>query len=74
MFTGDLIHSPIQARYPELVMRVDTDRDQAVATRRRFLRALLRYRHAVLHDAFPVASVGHVKRWGDGFRLEYVKD
>src|SRR6266446_3493328 len=37
VFTGDLIHSPIQARYPELVMRVDTDRDQAVATRRRFL-------------------------------------
>ena len=31
VFTGDLIHSPIQARYPELVMRVDTDRDQAVA-------------------------------------------
>ena len=30
VFTGDLIHSPIQARYPELVMRVDTDRDQAV--------------------------------------------
>ena len=31
VFTGDLIHSPIQARYPELVMRVDTDRDQGVA-------------------------------------------
>ena len=29
VFTGDLIHSPIQARYPELVMRVDTDREQA---------------------------------------------
>ncbi len=27
MFTGDLIHSPIQARYPDLVMRVDTDRE-----------------------------------------------
>jgi len=36
VFTGDLIHSPIQARYPELVMRVDTDRDQAVRTRRNF--------------------------------------
>ena len=30
VFTGDLIHSPIQARYPELVMRVDTDRDLSV--------------------------------------------
>jgi glyoxylase-like metal-dependent hydrolase (beta-lactamase superfamily II) len=37
VFTGDLIHSPIQARYPELVMRVDTDRDQAIRTRRNFL-------------------------------------
>jgi hypothetical protein len=37
MLTGDLIHSPMQARYPELVMRVDTDRDQAVRTRRAFL-------------------------------------
>ena len=29
VFTGDLIHSPIQARYPDLVMRVDYDRKQA---------------------------------------------
>ena len=55
VFTGDLIHSPIQARYPELVMRVDTDRDQARRRRGGVLRALLRHRHAVLHDALPVA-------------------
>jgi hypothetical protein len=23
---------------------------------------------------FPSPSVGHIKRWGDGFRLDYVKD
>jgi hypothetical protein len=22
---------------------------------------------------FPSPSVGHVERWGDGFRLEYLK-
>jgi len=22
---------------------------------------------------FPSPSVGHIKRWGDGFRLDYVK-
>jgi hypothetical protein len=22
---------------------------------------------------FPSPSVGHIKRWGDGFRLEYAK-
>jgi hypothetical protein len=30
-FTGDLIHSPIQARYPDLVMRVDYGQKQASA-------------------------------------------
>src|SRR6266478_3909348 len=37
VLTGDLIHSPIQARYPDLVMRVDYDQKQASATRRAFL-------------------------------------
>jgi glyoxylase-like metal-dependent hydrolase (beta-lactamase superfamily II) len=34
VMTGDLIHSPLQARYPELVMRVDYDPAKATATRR----------------------------------------
>ena len=71
VFTGDLIHSPIQARYPELVMRVDTDRDQAVATRRRFFERYCDTDTLCCTMHFPSPSVGHVKRWGDGFRLEY---
>src|SRR6266568_810328 len=74
VFTGDLIHSPIQARYPELVMRVDTDRDQAVATRRRFFERYCDTDTLCCTMHFPSPSVGHVKRWGDGFRLDYVKD
>ncbi|MBV9586644.1 MAG: MBL fold metallo-hydrolase [Alphaproteobacteria bacterium] len=74
VFTGDLIHSPIQARYPELVMRVDTDRDQAVQTRRRFFERYCDTDTLCCTMHFPSPSVGHVKRWGDGFRLEYVKD
>src|SRR5437870_13643632 len=74
VFTGDLIHSPIQARYPELVMRVDTDRDQAVQTRRRFFERYCDTDTLCCTMPFPSPSVGHVKRWGDGFRLEYVKD
>jgi len=31
-----LIHSPIQARYPDLVMRVNHDAEQASVTRRAF--------------------------------------
>jgi glyoxylase-like metal-dependent hydrolase (beta-lactamase superfamily II) len=74
VFTGDLIHSPIQARYPELVMRVDTDRDQAVATRRAFFERYCDTDTLCCTMHFPSPSVGHVKRWGDGFRLDYVKD
>ena len=73
MFTGDLIHSPIQARYPDLVMRVDTDRDQAVRTRRNFLERYCDTDTLCCTMHFPSPSVGHIKRWGDGFRLEYPK-
>jgi len=72
VFTGDLIHSPIQARYPELVMRVDTDRDQGVATRRRFFERYCDTDTLCCTMHFPSPSVGHVKRWDDGFRVEYV--
>jgi glyoxylase-like metal-dependent hydrolase (beta-lactamase superfamily II) len=74
VFTGDLIHSPIQARYPELVMRVDTDRDLAVATRRRFFERYCDTDTLCCTMHFPSPSVGHVKRWGNGFRLDYVED
>ena len=73
VFTGDLIHSPIQARYPDLVMRVDTDRDQAVRTRRNFLERYCDTDTLCCTMHFPSPSVGHIKRWGDGFRLEYAK-
>ena len=73
VFTGDLIHSPIQARYPDLVMRVDTDRDQAVRTRRSFLERYCDTDTLCCTMHFPSPSVGHNKRWGDGFRLEYAK-
>src|SRR6185312_454861 len=73
VFTGDLIHSPIQARYPELVMRVDTDRDQGVRTRRNFLERYCDTGTLCCTMHFPSPSVGHIKRWGDGFRLEYAK-
>jgi glyoxylase-like metal-dependent hydrolase (beta-lactamase superfamily II) len=73
VFTGDLIHSPIQARYPELVMRVDTDRDQAVRTRRDFFERYCDTDTLCCTMHFPSPSVGHIKRWGDGFRLEYAK-
>jgi glyoxylase-like metal-dependent hydrolase (beta-lactamase superfamily II) len=72
VFTGDLIHSPLQARYPELVMRLDTDREQAVQTRRHFFERYCDTDTLCCTMHFPSPSMGHVKRWGNGFRLDYV--
>ncbi len=70
--SGDLLHSPLQARYPELRMRIDTDPVQAVATRRGFLERFCDTGTLCCFSHFPSPSAGHVKRWGDGFRCENV--
>jgi hypothetical protein len=37
VFSGDLMHSPLQTRYPELSAKFDVDQAQAAATRRQFM-------------------------------------
>src|SRR5437879_7240152 len=74
VFTGDLIHSPIQARYPDLVLRVDYDQKQASATRRAFLERYCDTSTLGCTMHFPSPSVGHIKSWGDGFRCEPLTD
>ena len=71
VLTGDLIHSPLQARYPEISMRADYDPAQAAVTRRRFLEAHCDTGTLVCTAHFPQPSVGHVSRWGDGFRFTF---
>jgi glyoxylase-like metal-dependent hydrolase (beta-lactamase superfamily II) len=72
VLTGDLIHSPLQARYPELAMRVDYDPQQAAATRRGFLERYCDSETLCCTMHFPSPSAGHVKRWGEGFRHQPV--
>jgi glyoxylase-like metal-dependent hydrolase (beta-lactamase superfamily II) len=67
--SGDLIHSPLQARYPELVMRADYDQQQAAVTRRKFLECHCDTGTLVCTGHFPSPSTGKVSRWGDGFRF-----
>src|SRR6185437_3176839 len=72
VITGDLIHSPLQARYPELTMRVDYDPAQGAATRRKFLESYCDTNTLCCFAHFPSPSRGYVKRWGEGFRCDYV--
>ena len=74
VITGDLIHTPLQARYPELAMRVDYNPAQGSATRRKFLESYCDTNTLCCFAHFPSPSRGYVKRWGNGFRCEYVTD
>jgi glyoxylase-like metal-dependent hydrolase (beta-lactamase superfamily II) len=70
VITGDLIHTPLQARYPELAMRADVDPAQGSATRRAFLERYCDTDTICCTAHFPSPSRVKVKRWGAGFRCE----
>ena len=74
VFTGDLIHTPLQARYPELAMRVDYDPVQSIATRRMFFERYCDTPTVCCTAHFPSPSRTRVKRWGNGFQCDYVSD
>ncbi|MGH7554581.1 MAG: MBL fold metallo-hydrolase [Longimicrobiales bacterium] len=69
LIAGDLIHSPLQARYPELGMRADYDSVQAGETRRRMLSRLCDTSTLLCTCHFPSPSMGRVRRWDDGFKV-----
>jgi glyoxylase-like metal-dependent hydrolase (beta-lactamase superfamily II) len=73
VMTGDLIHVPLQTRYPELSFARDKDPAQAAATRRAFLERYCDTPTLCCTAHFPSPSAGHVKRWGHGFRLQYAQ-
>jgi hypothetical protein len=71
--TCDLIHSPLQARYPELSCKPDYDRRQAAQSRRAFLERFCDSGALCCAAHFPSPSVVNITRWRDGFRCETVE-
>jgi glyoxylase-like metal-dependent hydrolase (beta-lactamase superfamily II) len=69
VMTGDLIHSPLQARYPELCAQVDHDHLQAARTRRDFLARYATPDTLCCTAHFPAPSYGHFSAWDGGFRF-----
>jgi hypothetical protein len=55
-------------------MRAAPARYPGVATRRQFFERYCDTDTLCCTMHFPSPSVGHVKRWASGFRLEYVTD
>jgi len=72
VFSGDLVHSPLQARYPELSMKFDVDQATAATTRRAFLERYCDTDTVCCTAHFPSPSAGRIKRWGNGFACEAV--
>jgi glyoxylase-like metal-dependent hydrolase (beta-lactamase superfamily II) len=72
VFSGDLVHSPLQARYPELSMKFDVDQAQAAVTRRDFLERYCDTETVCCTAHFPSPSTGRIRRWGNGFSCEAV--
>jgi glyoxylase-like metal-dependent hydrolase (beta-lactamase superfamily II) len=68
--TGDLMHSPLQTRYPELSVNFDVDKVQSAKSRRSLLERYCDTRTLCCTAHFPSPTVGRIKRWGDGFKCE----
>lgn len=64
---GDLMHSPLQTRHPELSPRFDVDPAQAAVTRRSFLERYCDTDTLCCTAHFPSPSVGRIRRKGNGF-------
>jgi glyoxylase-like metal-dependent hydrolase (beta-lactamase superfamily II) len=67
--TGDMIHSPLQALYPELGMFADFDSRQAGDTRRQMFEQYCDTDTLFCTAHFPVQSIGHIRRSGETFRF-----
>lgn len=74
VISGDLIHVPLQTRYPELSFARDKDPDLAAVTRRAFLERYCDTPTLCCTAHFPSPSAGRVTRWGPGYRLEALPD
>jgi glyoxylase-like metal-dependent hydrolase (beta-lactamase superfamily II) len=74
LITGDMIHSPLQGRYPELGMMSDYDSAQAGATRRVIFDRFCDEPTTLFVTHFPSPSTTRVRRWADGYRFVSAHD
>jgi glyoxylase-like metal-dependent hydrolase (beta-lactamase superfamily II) len=69
LITGDMIHSPLQGKYPDLGMMADYDSPQAGRTRRQVFDRFSEEPTIMCATHFPMPSTGRVRRSGDGYKF-----
>jgi len=67
VFSGDLMHTPLQTLFPELSPKFDVDPAQAATTRRNFLERYCDTDTICCTAHFPSPSTGKIRRKGNGF-------
>jgi glyoxylase-like metal-dependent hydrolase (beta-lactamase superfamily II) len=67
IITGDMIHTPLQARYPEIGMVADYDSQQARETRRKLFDRVCDTSTMVCTAHFPSPSTGRIIPRGSAF-------
>ena len=70
VFAGDLMHTPLQTRHPDLSPKFDVDPAQAAVTRRNFLERYCDTDTLCCTAHFPSPSSGKIRRKGEGFTCE----
>jgi len=70
VITGDLAHHPCQIAHPEWCANVDSDRAQALETRRAFLARYADTPTLVIGTHFAGPTAGRLVRDGDAYRLD----
>ena len=71
IFGGDVLHSPVQVRHPDLNTVFCEFDDRALASRQSMLTRLAESRALFLATHFPASSAGYVVRTQDGFSWTY---
>ena len=71
VMSGDLMHCPVQCKYPEWTAWPDWDAGLAKQTRRGFLDKYCETDTLVCTAHFPLPSAGRIAPDGDGFRFVY---
>jgi glyoxylase-like metal-dependent hydrolase (beta-lactamase superfamily II) len=74
LITGDMIHSPLQGKYPSYGMMSDYDAKQAEHTRHRVFDRFCESATIMCATHFPAPSTGRVRRWGDGYKFVPLQD
>lgn len=72
VIVGDVVHSPLQMRYPDICLNFEEDKVQSRATRRNLLTRYCDTATLCCTNHFPSPSMGRIKRWGDGFKCDMV--